>query len=195
MCAFPCACLSGHWSRCGYCTISTIGLGSIASPALLPAHHSVTPCHSPGVQKVMMSFPSQGCPQGSWNSATVSRNPSGLVLEWNHRQIRAQLLCYVWACMCIFPPCVWNHVIYKTGMTKPVNVTGETISFTRHWNQPQTLRRTLRIRRHISSSLHRQILPAHMLLNSLWGASSFTAKSISVTLLNLSVGSGGCIAE
>lgn len=95
---FPCACLSGHWSRCGYCAISTIGLRSIASPALLPAHHSVTPCHSPGVQKVMMSFSSQGCLQGSWNTATVSRNPCGLLVESRRRHTDkseppASLLC------------------------------------------------------------------------------------------------------
>lgn len=53
------------------------------------------PCHSPGVQKVMMSVSSQGCPQGSWNAAAVSRNPSGLVLRWRHRQIRTQIRCYV----------------------------------------------------------------------------------------------------
>lgn len=90
-CALQRACLSGHWSRCGYCTISTTGLGSIAFPELLPVHHSMTPplthpptplCRPPGEQRLMMSFPSQGCLRGSWN--TVPRchaNPSRLLVE------------------------------------------------------------------------------------------------------------------
>lgn len=76
-------------------------------------------------------------------------------------------------------------------MTKLVNVTGETISFTSHGNQAQT---------HLEDKkahfpCFTNLTSAHAVLNSLRGASSFTAKSISVTLLNLSVGSGGCIAE
>lgn len=173
---------------------------------LLPLLHSsllITvwppPCHSPGVQKVMMSVSSQGCPQGSWSAAAVSRNPSGLVLRWSHRQIRTQVLCYVWAYMCIFPLCVCNHVIYQTWMTKLVNVTGETISFTSHWNQVQTRQCTQTHledkKAHFPCFTPLNLTSTHAVLNSLRGASSFTAKSICVTLLNLSVGSGGCIAE
>lgn len=58
-----------------------------------------------GVRGAMMSFLSQGCLQGPWDTVTVSRNPiqaSGRIEPLTCRQSRSQAFCYMRVCASAF---------------------------------------------------------------------------------------------
>lgn len=105
LCVLHPACLSGHCGRCGYSSISTIGLRSIASPPLLPPHHSVTPCHSPGTARsndeLLVPRPPAGI-LGYCDGVTQPIQASGRIRPLTCRQSRSQALCYMWVCVRAF---------------------------------------------------------------------------------------------
>lgn len=116
LCVVYLACLSGHCGRCGYFSISTIGLRSIASLPLLPPHHSVTPCHSPGSARSDDELLVPRLPAGILgycDGVTQPIQASGRIKPLTCRQSSSQALCYMWVCVCAFVY-VCNHVIYET---------------------------------------------------------------------------------
>lgn len=98
-----------------------------------------------GVRRAMMSFLSQGCLRGSWDSVTVSRNPSRLLGEsscWRADKAVARFFVmrrcvsaeFLRVCVC-----VCNHVVYETWMAEVAGVTGETpLILPPFWNRTQT---------------------------------------------------------
>lgn len=207
---FP-ACLSGHWSRCGYCAISTIGLRSIASPPLLPPHHSVTPCHSPGSAKSNDEFFVPRLPLGILgycDSVTQPIQASGRNKPLTCRQSSSQVLCYMLVCvrafLCVFVIMSYmKHEWQRWPMSQGRPSHSSTFEIThKHTLQMCTLSNTLaygstsrkRMFMHSPSFIPSNLTTAHAVSDSIWNSLLFRAKYVCVTLLNLSFGSCSCIA-
>ena len=88
--------LSGHCGRCGYFSISIIGLRSIASPPPVLPPHSVTPCHSPGSARSDDEFLVPKLPAGILGYCDDDTQPtqaSGRIKPLTCRKSSGQALC------------------------------------------------------------------------------------------------------
>lgn len=139
-----------------------------------------------------MSFLSQGCLRGSWDTVTVSRNPSRLLGEsatdMQTKQWPGSLL-HVGVCLCIsVPVCVLVIMSYMKHEWWRWRVSlGTNTVHTYTLSNTLAYRNTLRIRMliHSLSSIPANLTTAHAVLDSLSSSLSFRTKSVFVTLLNL----------
>lgn len=191
--------------------ISTLGLRSIASPPLPPPHQRVTPCHSPGSAKSDDELLVPRLPAGILGSCDCITQPiqaSGRLKSLTCRQSSGHILCYMWVCVGAFL-CVIVIMSYKGHEWQwwPLSQGRASHSSTfeithKHSIHMSTLSNTLahgstlriRILMHSLSFISSNLTTAHSVLDSLWGSLLFRAKSVCVSLLNLSFGSHSCIA-